>query len=90
MDDPPDDPDAQELIADGKAIAAIVLSVDDQNLFYIYNSTTASQGCMVLAGIYLQGSIGTLIALSRRMYKTQMALGQSVRSQVDALSDCFQ
>lgn len=43
----------------------------------------------MLADVCLQGSAGTLIALSRRMYKTKVAPGQSVHSHVDALCDCF-
>ncbi|CAI5799279.1 Retrovirus-related Pol polyprotein from transposon TNT 1-94 [Podarcis lilfordi] len=102
VEDPPQPPEEDEdddeklaqaesqLEKDEKALATIILEVDDSQLVYVADKVTASEAWNALKAVHVREAAGLLITLTRRMYWCRIKLGDSLVNHLKFLTGCFQ
>lgn len=74
---------------DVKALATIVLCLDDGQLIHVAGKTTAKVAWDWLKDVYAQLTAGVPIMFTRKMHHTVMMPGDSVRAHLNAQAECF-
>ena len=75
---------------DERALAIIVLSVADDQLVHVAGKQKAKAAWDSLSEVYAQKTAGSLIAITRQLYRTVIHPGESVRRHINKLTECFQ
>ena len=67
-----------------------MLSVADDQLIHVAGKQKAKAAWDSLSEVYVQKTAGSLIAITRWLYRTVMHPGESIRRHVNKLTECFQ
>lgn len=79
-----------QLEKDEKALATIILGVDDSQLVYVADKVTASEAWNALKAVHVRETAGSLITLTRRLYRCRKKPGDSLVNHLKFLTGCFQ
>ncbi|CAI5799370.1 Hypothetical predicted protein [Podarcis lilfordi] len=102
VEDPPQPPEEDEdddeklalaeaqLEKDEKALAMIILGVDDSQLVYVADKVTASEAWNALKAVHVRETAGSLKTLTRRLYRCRKKPGDSLVNHLKFLTGCFQ
>lgn len=87
---PPQAPSPDNKVKVQKALATIILSVANDLLVHIMGKAKVQDAWDNLKAVYVQETAGSLISLTRQLYRTVRQPDQSVRSHLNSLATCFQ
>lgn len=88
VDSPPAAPTTvYDDVKDEKTLAAIILSVTDDQLIHVHGKVNAKQAWHSLEEVYVQCTAGLLTALNHKMYHMVMWPGDSVRGHLSVLAE---
>lgn len=77
-------------ILDGTARALIGLNVDDSQLQYVRNTTTAKNAWKALKDVHEKSTLTNKITVMRKMYDEKMHEGQDIEQHLGKMNGYFQ